>query len=124
VPGEPVNPENCLRSLAAEALLWAPSRPLFADSMGLMAVANAFVMLGLLPETRAEDVLADHKSALKRMGFGNAWGVTQGELTVRPGAHGYWQARMAGPGGLRELPLDPASKPAGMPGTSTRACPE
>jgi hypothetical protein len=104
MPGDPVNSEDCLRSLAAEALRWAPHRPLFPDSLGLMAVANAFVMLGLLPEPRAEAVLAEHKSALEREGFGNTWGVTKGELTVRPGAHGYWQSRMAGPGGLREVP--------------------
>src|SRR5215472_9970765 len=102
---DPVNPEGCLRSLAAEALLWAPDRPLFPDSMRLMAVANAFVMLGLLPEPRAEAVLAEHRSALEREGFGDVWGVTKGELTVRPGAHEYWQSRMAGPAGLREVPL-------------------
>lgn len=102
---DPVDPEDCLRSLAAEALGWAPHRPLFPESLRLMAVANAFVMLGLLPEPRAEAVLADHKSALEREGFGNTWGVTKGELTVRPGADGYWQARMAGPGGLREDPV-------------------
>jgi hypothetical protein len=39
------------------------------DSLGLMAVANAFVMLGLLPEPRAEAVLADHQSALEGMGL-------------------------------------------------------
>jgi hypothetical protein len=100
-----MNPEDCLRSLAAEALQWAPHRPLFPDSLGLMAVANAFVMLGLLPEPQAETVLADHKSALERMGLGDTWGVTKGELTVRPGAHQYWQSRMAGPSGLREVPL-------------------
>ena len=83
MPGDPVNAEGCLRSLAAEALLWAPHRPLFPDSLGLMAVANAFVMLGLLPEPRAEAVLADHKSALERMDLRNTWGVTKGELTVR-----------------------------------------
>ena len=95
-----MEPEDCLRSLAAEALRWAPPhRPLFPVSLGLMAVANAFVMLGLLPEPRAEAVLADHKSALEREGLGNTWGVTKGELTVRPGAHEYWQSRMAGPGG-------------------------
>jgi hypothetical protein len=66
---EPVDPEDCLRSLAAEALRWARHRPLFPDSLGLMAVANAFVMLGLLPEPRAEAVLADHQSALEGMGL-------------------------------------------------------
>jgi hypothetical protein len=48
----PIDPEDCLRSLAAEALQWAPHRPLFPESLRLMAVANAFVMLGLLPEPR------------------------------------------------------------------------
>jgi hypothetical protein len=105
MPEDPVNPEECLRSLAAEALLWAPHRPLFPKSLGLMAVANAFVMLGLLPESQAETVLTAHKAALERMGFENAWGVTKGELTVRPGAHEYWQSRMAGSGGLRQVPL-------------------
>ena len=105
MPDDLVNPEDCLRSLAAEALQWAPHRPLYPESLRLMAVANAFVMLGLLPERRAEAVLADHKSALEREGFGDTWGVTTGELTVRPGADGYWQARMAGSGGLREVPL-------------------
>lgn len=37
---DPVRPEDCLRSLAAEALLWAPHRPLFPESLGLMGVAN------------------------------------------------------------------------------------
>ena len=100
-----VDPEGCLRSLAAEALQWAPHRPLYPESLRLMAVANAFVMLGLLPEPRAEAILADHKSALEREGFGDTFGVTQGELTVRSGADGYWQARLAGSGGLREVPL-------------------
>jgi hypothetical protein len=76
---DPVDPEDCLRSLAAQALRCAPHRPLFPDSLGLMAAANAFVMLGLLPEPRAEAVLADHKSALERKGVGNTWGVTKGD---------------------------------------------
>ncbi len=37
-----VNPEDRLRSLAAKALRWALHRPLFPDSLGLMAVANAW----------------------------------------------------------------------------------
>jgi hypothetical protein len=104
--GDPLDPQDCLRSLAAEALSWAhPDRPLFPVSLGLMAVANALVMLGLLPEPRAEAILAEHRLALERKGLGNLWGVTKGELTVRPAAHEYWQSRMAGPGGLREIPL-------------------
>jgi hypothetical protein len=103
---DPVDPEDCLRSLTAEGLSWAhPDRPLFPMSLGLMAVANALVMLGLLPEPRAEAVLAEHRLALERQGLGNLWGVTKGELTVRPGAHEYWQSRMVGPARLREIPL-------------------
>src|SRR5258707_15292720 len=102
---DPVDPEDCLRSLTAEALLRAhPDRPLFPVSLGLQAVANAFVMLGLLPEPQAEAILAEHRLALERKGFGNVWGVTKGELTVRPGAHEYWESRTAGPAGLRETP--------------------
>lgn len=74
MPEDLPNPEGCLRSLAAEALQRAPHRPLFPESLGLMAVANALVMLGLLPEPRAEAVLADHESALEREGFGDTWG--------------------------------------------------
>jgi hypothetical protein len=117
-----VNPDDCLRSLAAEALLRAAHRPLFPDSLGLMAVANAFVMLGLLPEPRAEAVLVDHKSTLERMGLGNTWGVTKGELTVRPGAHGYWQSRMAGPGGLHEVPLLVAAAGVCCPTSVAEVC--
>ena len=68
-----------------------------------MAVANAFVTLGLLPEPRAEQILAARRTALEQKGFGNVWGVTKGELTVRPGAHEYWQSRIAGPLGLRKV---------------------
>jgi hypothetical protein len=101
-----VDPEGCLRSLTAEALLWAhPQGPLFPVSLGAMAVANAFVMLGLLPEPLAEAILAEHRSVLERQDFGDSWEVTKGELTVRPGAHGYWQSRTAGPAGLREVPV-------------------
>lgn len=51
--GDLMDSEDCLSSLTAEALRHAhPDRPLFPSSLGLMAVANAFVMLGLLPEPR------------------------------------------------------------------------
>ncbi len=118
-----MNPEDFLRSLAAEALRWAhPDRPLFPVSLGLMAVANAFVMLGLLPEPRAEAILADHKSALERNGFGNTWGVTKGELTVRPGAHEYWESREGGPTGLREVPVLVAAAGVRCPTSVAEVC--
>ncbi len=103
---DPVEPEAYLRSLTAEALWQAErDRPLFPLSLGLMATSNAFVMLGLLPEPQAEAILAELRLALERKGFRNVWGATSGELTVRPGAHEYWQARSAGPARLREVPL-------------------
>ena len=117
------DPEGCLRSLTAEALLWAhPDRPLFPVSLGVMAVANAFVMLGLLPEPLAEAILAEHRSALERQGFGDSWGVTEGELTVRPGADGYWQSRAAGPAGLREVPVLVAAAGVRCPNPAAEVC--
>jgi hypothetical protein len=118
-----VDPESCLRSLTAEALLWAhPERPLFPVSLGVMAVANAFVMLGLLPEPLAEAILAEHRSALEREGFENTWGVTKGELTVRPGAHEYWQSRTAVPAGLREVPGPVAAAGVRCPTSVAEVC--
>jgi len=99
-----------LRALTAEALRRAvPGRSLLPVSLGLQATANAFVMLGLLAERRAEVILAEHRAALEREGFGQDWSVTKGELTVRPGADGYTEARMAGGTGLREVPLSVAA---------------
>jgi hypothetical protein len=121
--GAPVDPEDYLRSLTAEALLDArPDRPLFPSSLGVMAVANAFVMLGLLPEGRAEAILAEHRAGLERKGLGNTWGVTKGELTVRPGAHEYWESRAAGPAGLREVPLLVAAAGVRCPTTVAEVC--
>jgi hypothetical protein len=118
-----VDPEGCLRSLTAEALWWAhPDRPLFPVSLGVMAVANAFVMLGLLPEPVAEAILAEHRAALQRQGVGGSWGVTEGELTVRPGAHGYWQSRIAGPAGLREVPVLVAATGVRCPNPAAEVC--
>jgi hypothetical protein len=123
MPEGRLDPESCLRSLTAEALLWAhPERPLFPVSLGVMAVANAFVMLGLLPEPLAEAILAEHRSALEREGFGNTWGVTKGELTVRPGAHGYWQSRTAVPAGLREVPVLVAAAGVRCPNPVAEVC--
>ena len=123
MPEDRADPESCLRSLTAEALLWAhPQRPLFPVSLGVMAVANAFVMLGLLPEPLAEAILAEHRSALERQGFGNSWGVTKGELTVRPGAHEYWQSRTAGPAGLREVPVLVAAAGVRCPTSIAEVC--
>jgi hypothetical protein len=118
-----MDPEDCLRSLTAEALLHAhPDRPLFPSSLGVMAAANALVMLGLLPEPRAEAILAEHRDGLERKGLGNAWGVTKGELTVGPGAREYWESRAAGPAGLREVPLLVAAAGVRCPTSVAEVC--
>jgi hypothetical protein len=118
-----MEPEDCLRSLTTEALSRAhPDRPLFPVSLRLMAVANALVMLGLLAEPQAEAILTEHRSALERRGFGNAWGVTKGELTVRPGAHEYWKSRDARPGTLREMPLSVAAAGVRCPTSVAEVC--
>ena len=81
-----VDPEGALRSLTAEALLWAHAgRPLFPVSLGVMAVANAFVMLGLLPEPLAEAVLAEHRSAMEHQGLTCEKNVGAGHVGARVG---------------------------------------
>jgi hypothetical protein len=82
-------------SLARWWLLWARrGRPLPGVPFSREAVANAFVMLGLLPEQRAEEILAEYRPRLEAEGF--PIGVLTGELSVRPGAHGFQDARAAG----------------------------
>jgi hypothetical protein len=93
-------------------------QPLLAVSLRLQAVANAFVMIGLLPEQQAEAILPDHRSALEERGFPGPWGVSQGELTVRPGAHGYWAARAAAPSDLVDVPTSVATDVALPVGTT------
>lgn len=88
----------------AEAVLSALVAPLGTARRGIPlpgvafsreAVANAFVMLGLLPERRAEEILAQYRPRLEAEGF--PIGVLTGELSVRPGAHGFQDARAASP---------------------------
>jgi hypothetical protein len=73
------------------------------------AVANAFVMLGLLPEARAEEILAEYRRELEAKGF--RLGVLTGELSVRPGAHGYQDALAASQDDLTEVPVGVAAGP-------------
>jgi hypothetical protein len=51
--------------------LLAPRRggPLPGVAFSREAVANAFVTLGLLPEPRAEEILAEHRPGLEAEGF-------------------------------------------------------
>jgi hypothetical protein len=89
-----------------------PGRPLPGVPFSREAVANAFVMLGLLPEPRAEEILAEYRRELEAKGF--RFGVLTGELSVRPGAHGFTEARAAGRDGLTQIPLAVAAGPVSI----------
>ena len=77
------------------------------------AVANAFVLLGLLPEARAEEILAGYRTELEAKGF--RFGVLTGELSVRPGAYGFQDAQTASRADLTEVPLAMAAGPVPLP---------
>lgn len=87
--------EAFLRMLVAPLGAVKRGRKLPGVPFSREAVANAFVMLGLLPERRAEDILAEYRSHLEAEGF--EIGVLTGELSVRPGAHRFQDAVAAGP---------------------------
>ena len=70
-------------------------------------------MLGLLPEARAEEILAGYRTELEAKGF--RFGVLTGELSVRPGAHGYQDAQAATRGDLTGIPLAVAAGPVPLP---------
>jgi hypothetical protein len=88
-----------LRLLAQQTLGRArPADEFLAASLGLHAVANAYVMLGLLDEPTADEVLTATREAQAVRGL-----RTHG-LSVRSGAHDYWQLRSRGRDGLSWTP--------------------
>jgi hypothetical protein len=101
--------EALLRAMTAPLSGAQPGQPLPGLAFSREAVANAFVMLGLLPEARAEEILAEHRQELQAKGF--HFGVLTGELSVRPGAHGFQDAQAAGSSSLARLPLAVAAGP-------------
>lgn len=102
-------PEAILRAMTAPLGAARQGEPLPGVPFGAEAVANAFVMLGLLPEDRAEQILAEHRPGLEAKGF--RIGVLTGELSIRPGAYGFQDAQAAGRGGLASVPLAVAAGP-------------
>ena len=97
------DPEAFLRAMLVPLKAARRGEPLPGVPFSREAVANAFVMLGLLPTARAEEILAEYRPGLEAKGF--RMGVLTGELSVRPGAHGYAEARAAEAGTLTRLPL-------------------
>jgi hypothetical protein len=108
-----VEPEQCLRSLAEDAVRRAQAGELVLHcSLGVRATVNAFVMLGLVPEGRADKILAEYQEGLQQHSLGTAWGLSDGELPARSGAGEVWEAHVAGAARLGEVPM--AMAPAGV----------
>jgi uncharacterized membrane protein len=103
------DPEALLRAMVAPLSIARRGEPLPGVPFSREAVANAFVMLGLLPEARAEEILAGYRPELEAKGF--RLGVLTGELSVRPGAHGYQDALAASRDELTGIPLAVAIGP-------------
>jgi hypothetical protein len=106
-------PEALLRAMMAPLSRARRGEPLPGVPFSREAVANAFVMLGLLPEARAEEILAEYRPELEAKGF--RFGVLTGELSVRPGAYGYQDALAASRADLTGIPLAVATGPATVP---------
>lgn len=104
-----VDPEAFLRAMVAPLSAARSGESLPGVPFSVEAVANAFVMLGLLPEPRAEEILAGPRLELETKGF--RIGVVTGELSVRPGAHGYQDAQAGGREDLARIPLAVAAGP-------------
>ena len=81
----------------------------FPFKAALEAVANAFVVLGLLPAARAEEIFAAQRPGLEAAGF--RVGREIGELSVSPGARGLQAERAAAPDRPRQIPLAVAAGP-------------
>src|SRR6185437_5030659 len=77
--------------------------------LSLEAVANAFVVLGLLPVARAEEILAAQRPVLEAAGF--RVGLEIGELSVDSGARAFAEARATGANSPRWTPLAVAAGP-------------
>ena len=103
------DPEAYLRALTAPLAAAREGSPLPVVRFSLEAVANAFVILGLLHAARAGEILAVQRPVLQAAGF--RVGLAMGELSVSPGARGLQQARAAGADSLQRIPLAVAAGP-------------
>ncbi len=113
-----VDPEECLRSLTDEAVRQAEAGKLVLHcTLGVRAAANALVLLGLLPERRADKILHDYQETLGDRSLGTAWGLTEGELPAHSGVGDIWAAHHAGPQPLPEVPQAMAVATASFPAT-------
>ena len=94
----------------AAPLAWAQEgSPLPVTRFSVEAVANAFVMLGLLPAARAEEILAAQRPVLEAAGF--RVGLEIGELSVTSDSRAFQEARATGANSPRWTPLAVAAGP-------------
>lgn len=93
------DPDSHLRLLAERTLAQAvPGGDWRIAAVGLRAAANAYVLLGLLTEAEAEEILTAAADSLTARGLGDP------QLSIRAGAHDYWQLRDRGRHGLAWMP--------------------
>jgi hypothetical protein len=97
------DPEAWLRAITAPLALVREGSPYPVARLSLEAVANAFVVLGLLPAARAEEILAAQQPVLEAAGF--RVGREIGELSVNPGTRSFQEARAAALDSPRQIPL-------------------
>lgn len=113
-----MEPEQCLRSLADDAVRRAQGGELVLHcSLGVRATVNAFVLLGLVPESGADKILAEYQEGLQQHSLGTAWGLSDGELPARSGAREVWEAHAAGAARLSEVPMAMAPAAVSFPAT-------
>jgi hypothetical protein len=103
------DPEAWLRAIAAPLARAREGSPYPVARLSLEAVANAFVVLGLLPAARAEEILAAQRPVLEAAGF--RVGREIGELGINPGARSFHAARAAVLDSPRQIPLAVAAGP-------------
>jgi hypothetical protein len=94
----------------AAPLAWTEEGgPLPVTRFSLEAVANAFVILGLVHAQQAEEILVAQRPVLETAGF--RVGLPIGELSVSPGARAFQEVRAAGANSPRGTPLAVAAGP-------------
>jgi hypothetical protein len=103
------DPETYLRAIAAPLARVRKGSPYPVARLSLEAVANAFVVLGLLPAARAEEIFIAQQPVLEAAGF--RVGREIGDLSVNPGTRTFQEARAAVLDSPRQIPLAVAAGP-------------
>jgi hypothetical protein len=97
------DPEAYLRAIAAPLARVREGSPYPVARLSLEAVGNAFVVLGLLPAARAEEIFIAQQPVLEAAGF--RVGREIGELSVNPGTRNFREARASALDSPRQIPL-------------------